>query len=261
VVCTGNVSADYPGELRRRLSMVHDAPFLFLQGASGNINLRFRDMTRAEMLEDTEALMKQLGQMPWTARVDAATSVLVDCPVRLQYAPFPSVAVLNAIRKGMREIAETGSGPPRLMAVLADILNVEPGHQADPVMVRYIAGALREWSDLILNRHSSLPGGCDLLAKVWKLGPLVFCFIAAEVFAETATELQKAFQDRCITTVGYGSPLVGYLPTDDALLEGGYEVEYAYRFYNHPAPFAKGSEPAVVRLLKHAIRSVLRNSR
>jgi hypothetical protein len=260
VVCTRHVSADYPGELRRQLSLAYDLPFLFLQGASGNINLPFRRMTRAEMLEGTESLMKQLESGPWSAPPVAATSVLVDCPVRLQYATVPTIAELDAIRRGMREIAETGSGPDPVMAILSNILNVEPGEQADPLMLRYIAGALRQWSDQILNRHGSLPRGCDLSAKVWQLGPLVFCFVAAEVFAETAIEIQNAFPDRCVTTVAYGSPLVGYLPTDEALLEGGYEVEYAYRFYGHPAPFAEGSEPAVVRSLKDAIGSVLRSA-
>ena len=260
VVCTDQVSADYPGELRKRLSLAYNLPFLFLQGAAGNINLPFRRMTRAEMLEDTESLMKKVGHQPWPETAGAATSVLIDCPVRLRYAPVPPIAELDAIRRGMQEIAETGSGPDPVMAILANILNVEPGQQVDPLMLRCIAGALHQWSNQILNRYASLPGGCDLSAKVWKLGPLVFCFVAAEVFAETAIEIQNAFPDRCVTTVAYSSPLVGYLPTDEALLEGGYEVEYAYRFYGHPAPFVRGSEPAVVRSLKDAIGSVLRNA-
>jgi neutral ceramidase len=256
VVCSGKVSADYPGELRRQLSSAYDAPFLFLQGASGNINLPFREMTRAEMLEDVDSLMARVGNRPWPATTVALPSVLLDCPIRLEYAPVPTIQELHAIRQGMRDISETGSGPEQMTAILANILNVEPGQLPDPHMLRYLAGALSQWSDKILNRYGSLPSGCDLRAKVWRLGALVFCFVPAEVFAETAIELQSAFPDRCVTTVAYSSPLVGYLPTDEALLEGGYEVEYAYRFYGHPAPFAKGSEPAVVRSLKDAIESV-----
>jgi neutral ceramidase len=257
VVCSSKVSADYPGELRRRLSNAYDAPFLFLQGASGNVNLPFREMTRVEMLEDVESLMERVGNRPWPATTEALTSTLLDCPVRLEYAPVPTIPELDAIRQGMRDISETGTGPGHMTPILANILNVEPGQQPDPHMLRYIAGALSQWSDQILNRYGGLTDGCDVSAKVWKLGPLVFCFVAAEVFAETAIKIQNAFPDRCVTTVAYGSPLVGYLPTDEALLEGGYEVEYAYRFYGHPAPFAKGSEPAVVRSLKNAIESVL----
>lgn len=257
VVCSSNVSADYPGELRRRLSHIYDVPFLFLQGACGNLNLPLGGMTRAEMLSAADVLMQKLGRPLWPASAVDATSALVDCPVRLEYAPALPRAELDAIRRGMRDIAETGSGPDPVMVMLANILNVEPGQHADPVMLRYIADALRQWSDKILDHYNRLPDGRDLSVKVWKLGPLIFCFVAAEVFAETALEIQDAFPDFCVTTTAYSSPLVGYLPTDEALLEGGYEVEYAYRFYGHPAPFAKGSEPAVVRSLKEAVRSLV----
>ena len=80
--------------------------------------------------------------------------------------------------------------------------------------------------------------------------------IGAEVFTETAIRLQSAFPDRTVTLVGYMAPLVGYLPTDGALAEGGYEADEAYRFYNHPAPFAKGSEDRVVQALTAAVREL-----
>jgi hypothetical protein len=57
-----------------------------------------------------------------------------------------------------------------------------------------------------------------------------------------------------VNVVGYSSPLVGYLPTDEALIKGGYEVDYAYRFYGHPAQSDKGSsEPAVVEALNRVL--------
>ena len=135
------------------------------------------------------------------------------------------------------------------------ILNVEPGGQPDPSVTRHTAAALSEWSQALLSRYGDLPNGRDLAIKVWKLEPLIFCFIAAEVFVETGIQLQEAFPDRVITVVGYAAPLVGYLPTDEALREGGYEVEYAYRFYGHPAPYAKGSEPVVSAALRKALAS------
>jgi neutral ceramidase len=255
VVCSPNISADYPGELRRRLSLAEDIPFLFLQGAAGNVNLPFRRMVREEMLEDVDCVMEQLKVEPWPQAAQTS-SVLADCPVRLHYASVPKEEELIALRAGMHEISATGSGPADVMAILANILNVEPGEQADPVMLRYIAGALGQWSDRILGQFGSLPATRELSAKVWNLGPLFFCFVAAEVFAETAIELQAAFPELCVTTVAYASPLVGYLPTDEALIEGGYEVDYAYRFYGHPAPFAKGSEPALVQTLQNTITRI-----
>jgi hypothetical protein len=124
--------------------------------------------------------------------------------------------------------------------------------------MRYIAGAVSEWAGGLVGERGRLPESCDVALAAWALGPLVFGVIAAEVFVETAIELQHTFPERIVTTVGYGSPLIGYLPTDDALREGGYEVAEAYRFYGHPAAFASGSEPAVRRALESAIRSLTR---
>jgi hypothetical protein len=255
VVCTQNVSSDYPGELRRRLSDSLGVPFIYLQGACGNINLPFRKMVREEMLENVDGLMKSLSNIAWPPARWANASALLSRAIRLAYAPFPGSQELEAFRNGMRMIASTGSGPATVMSILANILNVEPGAQPDPAMTRYIAAALSQWSQELLEGYDDLPRGCDLAIKVWRLGPLVFCFIAAEVFVETAIQLQEAFPDRLVMLVGYGSPLIGYLPTDEALREGGYEVEYAYRFYGHHAPFARGSEPAVVQALRRALAS------
>jgi hypothetical protein len=255
VVCTQNISADYPGELRRRLSLAFDVPFIYLQGACGNINLPFRRMVREEMLENVDSLMNALSIVAWPPARRADASSLLSRSVRLAYAPIPRSEELEQFRNGMQTIARAGSGPPSIMSILANILNVEPGEQPDPAMARFIAAALSQWSQELLEKYDDVPTGADLAIKVWRLEPLAFCFIAAEVFVETAIQLQETFHDRMITVVGYASPLVGYLPTDDALLEGGYEVEYAYRFYGHPAPFAKGSEPAVVEALRRALAS------
>jgi len=252
VVCTQDVSADYPGELRSRLSGSLDIPFLYLQGACGNVNLPFQKMVRAEMLEDVDALLHSLPEIAWPSARTASASELA-CNLRLPYAPVPPRQELETFRRGMDLIAGTGSGPHSVTSVLANILNVELGQSAAPAMMRYVAAALSRWAGELLDRYDDLPQSCDLGLKVWRLGPLIFCFIAAEVFAETAIRLQEAFPDLVVSTVGYASPLVGYLPTDDALAEGGYEVEYAYRFYGHPAPFAAGTEPAVVRALSSAI--------
>ncbi len=74
-----------------------------------------------------------------------------------------------------------------------------------------------------------------------------------KIFAETAVRLQDAFPELLVSVAGYLSPLVGYLPTDEAVIKGGYEVDYAYRFYGHPAQSDKGSEPAVVEALKRVL--------
>jgi len=65
-VCGPNVTADYPGELLRRLADRFGFPFLFLQGACGNINPVFEEMTRSQMLTNVSRLMEDIGDPEWS---------------------------------------------------------------------------------------------------------------------------------------------------------------------------------------------------
>jgi neutral ceramidase len=263
VVGGPNLSADFPGELRRRLREKYGGPFVFLQGAGGNVNLPSAGTTRREMLADVDRLVGAMGEIRWGAPVAIDRLGLADVTVPLTYQRPPPRDDLAAFRDGMAAIAATGTGPPRQLAVLADILNVAPGQPPDDAMMRHIAAALEQWSATVLRSYGAAPSRCDLAIQALCLGPLALGFVAAEVFAETALAVQdalagqKELAGKTVATIGYAAPLVGYLPTDGALTEGGYEVEYAYRFYNHPAPFAKGSEPAAVRAIVAALRSAV----
>jgi len=249
------ISADYPGRLRDLLAEHYGLPFLFLQGACGNINPPLGKMTRDQMLRNAEAVVGAVAGVAWPPAVDPKPFAIVDSTLRLRYAPILSQDELRRIREGISAIAETGAGPREAVSLLANILNVKPGDDPDPATMRYIASLAREWSERLIASGDAATDGCDISIKMWRVGPLVFCFIAAEVFVETAIALQEAFPDLVVNVAGYGSPLVGYLPTDEALEEGGYEAASAFMFYGHPAPFAKGSEPAVVSAVAARIKA------
>jgi hypothetical protein len=269
VVCGPNISADFPGELRRRLAEKHGGPFLFLQGACANVNLPFVRMTRPQMLADVDRLMEPLDDVRWSPPSGVERIGLARTSVGLPYQALPPREELAVMCEGMKAIAATGAGPDRQMAVLADVLNVPPGEKPDEAMVKHIAGVLAQWSENLARSYDASPRQCDLAIQALSIGPLALGFVAAEVFAETAQAVEQALAPRrpagsrqppdepIVETIGYAAPLVGYLPTDEALAEGGYEAEYACRFYNHPAPFAKGAEPAARAALIAALKSAM----
>jgi len=256
-VCGQNVTADFPGELCRRLTEQQGFPFLYLQGACGNLNPVFKEMTRKQMLANIDAIMEKILPIKWSVAdmVDGYGFVQQSLP--LNYGPLPTVHELQQMQAGMEIIARSGDGPPETLKILADILNVKPGTRLDPGMARHIASIIKHWAGLTMPvAEAGRAAPCQLETAVWRIGKLVFCFVAAEAFVETAILLQDNFPDYIVTLVGYKNPLVGYLPTDEALDEGGYEVAYAYRFYNHPAPFAKGSESRLFSALTVDIREL-----
>ena len=259
-VCGNKVSGDFPGELSRQLSARFKMPFVYLQGASGDLNPPFKKMNRQEMLDNVAAIMAKITAINWSEPVSVGGFHIVDKVLRLKYQPVQSDKALEESTKGMKLIASTGTGPKEQLDELANVLNVEPGKQPDPEMLRYIAAILGQWSEELLKTpDKSLFEGCDLSIKVWRFGKVVFCFVGAEVFYETALAVKNAFPEFDVIFVGYGSPQRGYLPTDQALDDGGYEVDYAYRFYGHPAGFAKGSEPAARKMLMDAVSSTINN--
>jgi hypothetical protein len=267
-VCGPHVTADFPGEICRRLSAQEGFPFLYLQGACGDLNPVFQEMTRSQMLANADAIMNRLHPIRWSEKSKpygkrkpyekskpADGFVFFKKTIQLAYAPLPPARELLQIERGMGTIARTGKGPAETIKVLANILNVKPGDSLKGQLARHIASAYQQWS-----RNARLciarGGGrfCPLETAVLRVGKLVLAFAAAELFVETQRWLQDRFPNRMVTLIGYQSPLIGYLPTNEALDEGGYEVTEAYRFYNHPAPFAKGSERKLRQTLTTMIK-------
>ena len=82
--------------------------------------------------------------------------------------------------------------------------------------------------------------------KLWQLGDYVLTFLSGEIFSATGARLRELSQKRTVLPVSCLAPLLGYLPDRKAIGQGGYEVEDAWRFYGHPAPFASDSEERVV---------------
>ena len=251
-VCTRHISADYPGELRRGLAARFNMPFLFLQGACGNLNPPFEEMTRSTMLRNVAEVLGRIETVTWSPEITPDPFTLSALTVPLPYSPRLEQAALKAIQQAMARLADTGECAEETVAAYGNILNVKAGERVDPLLLRHIAGCMRDWSAAALADTRTT---CDIALHVLRLGRLVLCGVAAEPFVETALELQARFPRDTVLLLGYASPVVGYLPTDDALDEGGYEAESAYRFYAHPASFARGAESLVREALAAAIRA------
>lgn len=70
--------------------------------------------------------------------------------------------------------------------------------------------------------------GVTLIAEVTaiQLGSAVIVFIPGEPFAETALAIRKASVFEFTAIVGFSEETIGYVPTDQAFIEGGYEASF-----------------------------------
>jgi hypothetical protein len=250
-VCGSQVTADYPGVLCTELSHHYGAPFLFLQGASGNVNPVFNEMTREAMLANVGSMMARVREPDrLCSGVEPGPVSWAEDHLALAYAPVPPAEELRSQVKALELIADgvLTSGGGEGAGRLSNILNVRPGHGVDLPRARFAAQTMAQ---ALRRTLSALEGDrlsrtCPLSIKVLAVGGTYFPIIAAEVFAETGRALADSLRESVVRTVGCGSPLCGYLPTTEAIGEGGYEAEDAHLFYGHPSSFAKGTEKMVV---------------
>ena len=59
------------------------------------------------------------------------------------------------------------------------------------------------------------------------LGPALVLHLPGEPFIEYQLKAQQARKDAFVCVAGYGDGRMGYIPTDKAFFEGGYEPTYS----------------------------------
>lgn len=93
---------------------------------------------------------------------------------------------------------------------------------------------------------SRLPDGVDRGAKTpaaivaLRLGRAALVFLPGEPFAETGNEIRARSPFELTAIVGSSEETIGYIPTDQAFAEGGYEIGFGP--WSH---LARGCEPIV----------------
>lgn len=91
--------------------------------------------------------------------------------------------------------------------------------------------AITDWKDDTIELlQGDPPLSTTTVLQVICIGPISFTAIGAEVFSRLGDEL-RAVNGLGQYVVGYTNGNIGYLPYREAYLEGGYEVETAYKFY------------------------------
>ncbi len=239
------VTADLAGAVRRRFAEQFGTPAVFIQGAAGDINPTVFGQSREQLHDLAGGIIAQLGDLRWSEPVSPRPCAVVTRTLQAGYEPPLSIEELTRWTDGMRVIVETGQGPADAEALLHGFFGTQPGSEFDP-RHRHIAKAMGQWADITRARLLADPAPtCPVRLSVWRLGPVVWCAIPAEPFVETAIALQAAHPEWAVEVIGYAAPIIGYLPTDDAIAQGGYEAADAYRYYAHPAVFARGTEAAV----------------
>lgn len=206
------ISADIAGAAAHRTAhLLPGRPVVLLtNGGAGNIN--------PPAVANDVLQMERWGGDLGDALVAAATEA----------RPVPDAVVASAARSvdlPLRRLTE------EQIAEIADRHRGYTRGQTD-----YAARRCREVFDY-WQRHMGivvhdLPSPVAPLAvQVVALGPVVLACFSAEMFSVTADDL-RADTQRAVYAVSYANGVLGYLPPEYAVDEGGYEVGGAHIFYD-----------------------------
>jgi hypothetical protein len=210
------ISAEWPGVMRREVQAATGGACLFLQGATGNLNPR-HDWGDQDF-EAVERLGSEVGR-----------AVLERCESGL--APIAATPLASARQEVALPVIERSHESYRETA--ARILRV-PSFVVDPFL-RYAY----PWRPRLRPGPDGRPE-FPMELQVCRIGDLALVAFAAETFTEIGQAIKQGSPAPHTFFAGYSNGCVGYLPTAQAHAEGGYEVEQAPLAYRVSGTFDPG---------------------
>lgn len=217
------VSGDFPGMTRLYLQqhiLGQDCPVLYHTGPEGNQSPRH--VTKANTFAEAGRLGEMLGRaiaevVPEIAYRPSVSLERTQCFVDLPRRIFPSVAEAEARRKRALERLEhlRRTSAPRQETRTAEC----DWFGAEETLT--LARAAEE-GRLDAFYDSCLPAEVQIL----RIGPWSFVGWPGEVFVEYALAVKERHEDVFVINLANGD-LQGYVVTEEASLEGGYEASNA----------------------------------
>jgi len=212
------VSADYPGEVARYIKshVSEDIDVCFLQGFAGNIKANFVQ----------SSCSKSRGLL----------SYIYNCLFdRIQFNKNISENQLNDFSE-------------KLARSSIERINARKINPELFFLSRQVKLPLQlSQSDHDVNLKISLISVGDNLRMLT---------LSGEIFAEYSLWLREWMNSEGVDllTVGYCNDMVGYIPTQEAIKEGGYEVERTFSEFGLPSPFSDQIESVIKNKIVELIK-------
>ena len=232
-------SADWPGAAARTVrDAVGAGVAMVTNGACGDINPAERGSFEA--MERQGAAIARSGldilnriQLSSQVRLDAAAR-RVELPTRA-LTPQEAAQTLERTRGDLERARESGN----------------------PAAIRACEVVL-PWAQEMVDLAAGGAPPQPVIAEIQAIAidDIALVGLPGEVFVEIGMNIRAASPFRDTFIIGYANRSVGYLPTRAAFDEGGYEVEFAHRYYGFP-PFT----PEVQGIVEGTARELLKSLR
>ncbi len=207
------ISGDYMAFAQMTIEKLHPrATAMFFQGAAGDQN---------PLPRRSVALAKQYGQ-----------------------------ELASAVERVLAE--EMTLLPPELKTAYAEIelsLEEPPGEKELVENSQTGTGYQQRWAKRMLNntRQGKKPASTyPYPIQAWRLGPQLIFALGGEPTVKYSIDL-KGFFGKDVFVMGYSNDVMGYIPSEKILSEGGYEGESSQIAYGLPSKWKTGIEDKICR--------------
>jgi neutral ceramidase len=217
------LGSDYPGFMRKIVEQAHPGTVaVFLQGCGADVRIRVVNKDMSGWVEGNaeaaEGFGRELAEGVERALKKPGTSI--NGPIEAAYTEI-QLPLGKVSEKAYRDAAgQTGYD-----------------------------GAWGKKFAAMLDRKESIPITWPYRIQAFRLGsgnaPFTLVALEGEVFTEYGLNLGKALAPAITMVLGYSNDTRGYVPTAEAIREGGYEPG-AYTWWLIPGPYAPEAEPKIL---------------
>lgn len=216
------ISADYPGAASRAVERLLGCSTLFLAGACGDVN-PLTPGTSLERVYDrsvgTFADVEEMGTAVACEAVKALLGSRREDEVELS-------TFRREVKLSVQQVPEVGLGE---VAALEEELRraLARGNETSASQLRFKLGVARWALEVARRLRERAPGG-ELTTEVQalRLGSVAIVALPGEPFVEVGLAIKSRSPARLTMVAGYSNDAIGYVPTDTAFDEGGYETAF-----------------------------------
>jgi hypothetical protein len=230
------ISADFPGRVEPALKgfLGEDVSVLYLQGFSGNI--------RPNILAPESSFVKS----PKKFLIERIEGRHFEKDTSEKHVNEIGARIVNHLIKIPDEEYEEIEIKPFSKEVEIHLpLNSIPSKEYF-LGFHPVTEAERDWASYVIENYDSFGNLCFKIKRVDLNMKYSFLCMPGEVFCEYSIIAKKMISNRKTISLGYSNGMVGYIPTAQAIREGGYEVNRAYKMYGLPCPFSEDIEETVI---------------
>ena len=220
------ISADYPGAMQRFIEKARGGVAMFLQGACGDIDpLVNRYAWGQGSFKDVE----QMGTILGAEAIKIGEQIKTTPEVKLKIKS----KIINLPLQDLPSLEEAEKIASEYQQKLGKL------GQAVDLTDRKITQANLQWAQRLVDivKKGTWENEVTVEIQVLSINEIILLAISGEVFTEIGLAIKKASGFKNTFVIGYANGCVGYIPTEKAFKEGGYETKEAFKWYGYPSPF------------------------